>query len=211
MSRLLIVGAGGHGAVAAEAAVESGSWKVIEFLDDHLAGSKVLGFSVIGGVGDLDLHLDSSTEVLIAIGDNAQRLDLLERAAESGVPLASVIHPGAHISRSACLGAGCVAFAGVVVNARAQIGAGTILNSSATVDHDCVIGDGAHVSPGANLAGDVKVGDRSWIGIGAAVREGISIGRESIVGAGAAVLADVPDGVTVGGVPARVLKSPDSE
>jgi len=51
----------------------------------------------------------------------------------------------------------------------------------------------------------VRVGDLSWIGIGASVRQLVRIGGGVMVGAGAVVIADVPDGVTVAGVPARVL------
>ena len=175
MSRLLIVGAGGHGAVAAEAAAEAGDWDKIEFLDDDTAISRVLDFPVIGTVGDMTAHLDESTAVLIALGNNSRRLELLERAAGAGGRLATVIHPSAQISRSASIGAGGAVFAGAIVNARAKIGLGAILNTGATVDHDCVIGDAVHISPGANLAGEVIVGDGSWIGIGASVREGISL------------------------------------
>lgn len=38
------------------------------------------------------------------------------------------------------------------------------------------------------------------------VRQDIRIGENAIVGAGAVVVKDVPDGVVVVGVPARVLK-----
>jgi len=209
VSRLLIVGAGGHGAVVAEAAAESSHWDKIQFLDDKLVGSQVLGFSVVATTGDMVDQLDDSTELIVALGNNVHRLELLNAASKSGAGLATVIHPAAQISRSALTGGGCAVFAGVVVNARAKIGLGAILNTGATVDHDCVIGDGVHISPGANLAGEVTVGDRSWIGIGASVREGVTIGCDSIVAAGAAVIADVADGTTVGGVPARVLKTSD--
>jgi acetyltransferase-like isoleucine patch superfamily enzyme len=37
------------------------------------------------------------------------------------------------------------------------------------------------------------------------VKQGIHIGADAIVGAGAAVISDVPDNVTVAGVPARPL------
>ena len=210
MSRLLIVGAGGHGAVVAEAAAESGRWDLIEFLDDILVGSEVLGYDVVSKTGDLARHLNGDTEVVIAVGDNTRRLELLRSAAEQSAALATILHPAAHISRSAVLGPGCVVFAGVVVNARATIGLGAILNTGATVDHDCVIGDGVHISPGANLAGGVKVGDGSWVGIGAAVREGVSIGCDAVIGAGAAVISDVKDGATVGGVPAQALGNVDN-
>ena len=209
MSRLLIVGAGGHGAVVAEAAAESGDWEKIEFLDDNPVSAQVLDYPVIGAVADLTAQLDDSTSVLIALGHNIRRLELLDRVAGAGGGLATVIHPSAQISPSVSMGAGSAVFAGAIVNARAKIGLGAILNTGATVDHDCVIGDAVHISPGANIAGEVTVGDCSWIGIGASIREGISIGRNCIVGAGAAVVSDVADGTKVGGVPARVLTTKD--
>lgn len=92
-----------------------------------------------------------------------------------------------------------------MVNIGATIGLGGIINIESSVDHDCVLGNGVHICPGARLAGDVHVGDRSWIDIGAAVRQGIQIGSDVVVGAGAAVVNDVPDELTVVGVPARPL------
>ncbi|MBT6282943.1 MAG: acetyltransferase, partial [Phycisphaerae bacterium] len=77
--------------------------------------------------------------------------------------------------------------------------------TGATVDHDCELADGVHISPGANLGGNVTVGECSWIGIGACVKNGVTIGKNVIVGAGAAVVQDVPDNVTVVGVPAKEL------
>lgn len=50
------------------------------------------------------------------------------------------------------------------------------------------------------------VGAGSWVGIGASVRQGVTIGRNVMVGAGAAVVSNIPDNVTVVGVPARVLQ-----
>ena len=195
----------------AEAATETGLWDGIVFLDDKLVGSRVLDIPVVATVDELTDHLDSSTEVLVALGNNARRLDLMKRIARAGATLATVIHPGAQISRSASIGDGCAIFAGVVVNARTKIGAGAILNTGATVDHDCDIGDGVHIAPGANLAGDVTIGDRSWIGIGASLRESVTIGSDCTVGAGAAVITDVADDTTVGGVPARTLKTNDDD
>jgi acetyltransferase-like isoleucine patch superfamily enzyme len=74
------------------------------------------------------------------------------------------------------------------------------------VDHDCIIGDHAHIAPGVTLSGGVIVGERTHIGTGATVIQGIHIGESSLVGAGALILKDVPQSVTVMGVPAKVLK-----
>jgi acetyltransferase-like isoleucine patch superfamily enzyme len=53
----------------------------------------------------------------------------------------------------------------------------------------------------------VEIGDYAWIGIGAIILKGATIGRGARVGAGAVVTADVPDGVTVEGNPARRVRS----
>jgi sugar O-acyltransferase (sialic acid O-acetyltransferase NeuD family) len=205
VSRLVVVGAGGHGAVVAEAAAEIDRWREIVFLDDDDSLQAVVDFPVSGRISDLFEVADQGAEVIVAIGGNRRRLELCEEVARSGLQLISVIHPTACISRSATISSGSVVCAGAIVNARATVGRACILNTGATIDHDCVLEDGVHVSPGANLGGAVRVGQCAWIGIGSSVREGISIGRDSIVGAGAAVVSDVADALTVGGVPARVL------
>lgn len=51
-----------------------------------------------------------------------------------------------------------------------------------------------------------SVGRDCWIGHGAKVMVGVTIGDFAIVAAGSVVTKDVPEGVIVGGVPARVLR-----
>ena len=206
MTRLVIIGCGGHGAVVAEAAAEAGHWSEILFLDDAPSSDRVLDYRVAGRLDLLEDLLDDRTQVVVAIGDNRKRLQLTEKIPEYGDRAATVIHPKACISRSASISAGTVVCAGVIVNARATLSPSCIVNTAATIDHDCVLGAGAHISPGANLAGEVTVADCAWVGIGAVVKEGIRIGSDAVVGAGAAVVSDVDDGDVVGGVPARSLK-----
>jgi acetyltransferase EpsM len=52
----------------------------------------------------------------------------------------------------------------------------------------------------------VRVGSCAFVGIGAQVIQCLAVGEGAVVGAGAVVLQDVPDGATVVGVPARVVK-----
>ncbi|MBJ2129617.1 acyltransferase [Alteromonas sp. IB21] len=50
----------------------------------------------------------------------------------------------------------------------------------------------------------VSVGENCWLGNGALIMA--NVGKGSVVAAGSVVVDDVPDGVIVGGNPARVLK-----
>jgi acetyltransferase-like isoleucine patch superfamily enzyme len=61
------------------------------------------------------------------------------------------------------------------------------------------------IDQGLVYEGDVTIGAGSWISVGAAILPGVTIGKNCVVGANAVVTRDVPDGVTVGGVPARPL------
>ena len=50
------------------------------------------------------------------------------------------------------------------------------------------------------------ISDEAFIGVGARVLGGIRIGCRATVGANAVVVADVPDGATAVGIPARILE-----
>jgi maltose O-acetyltransferase len=60
-------------------------------------------------------------------------------------------------------------------------------------------GDGA-------IEKDIIIGDNVWIGDNVFIKEGITIGSDSIIGANSVVVKDVPEGSTVGGNPARLLR-----
>lgn len=207
MSRLLILGAGGHAKVVAETAMTVGLWDDIAFLDDRYPTlSAVLNLPVIGCFSDASAFRESFSYAVVAIGHNDSRIGWLRQMEGAGYALPTLVHSKAYVSPYAVLGVGTVVFAQAAVNADATLGRGVIVNTGATVDHDCFIGDGVHVCPGAHLAGEVRVGAHSCIGIGAIVIQRTDVGEGVTVGAGAVVVNAVPAGVTVAGVPARILK-----
>jgi serine acetyltransferase len=59
------------------------------------------------------------------------------------------------------------------------------------------------VNPGANISGGVVIGTGVLVGTGAQILQYLHIGAGATVGAGAVVTRDVPEGLTVLGVPAR--------
>ena len=196
--RLIVIGAGGHGRVCAEAA-ELAGFRDIAFLDDK----KVEGLPVIGTLNDIEKYKSSSC-FFVAVGDNLIRKKIMKTIKELGGELASIVHPFSSVSKSAEIGEGTVIMAGAVVQANAKIGSGVIINTCSSVDHDCVIGNWSHVAVGAHLAGAVKTGESVLLGAGCVVINNISVTDHCIVGAGTAVICEIKTAGTYVGVPARL-------
>lgn len=208
VTRIVIVCAGGQGAVVADIlqrAREAGSDAVpVGFVDDTpgLAGTAVLGLDVLAPISSLgDIDHDA---VIVALGDNQARREMTERLLASGERLAAAIHPRAYIAPSASIGEGSMISAGAIVTPRAAIGRGVILNTSASVDHDSIVGDFAHVSAGATVGARCHIGAEALIAIGATVASMMTVGARTIIGSGAVVLAHIPASVVAFGVPARI-------
>jgi sugar O-acyltransferase (sialic acid O-acetyltransferase NeuD family) len=203
MSGALIIGAGGHGKVAADILLCS-DVPITGFLDDNAAlwGTQVMGLPVLGGSHS---YGDYQPAALVpGVGNNTIRQRIAQELGPDADPLwLTVIHPHAVVARSATIGAGTLVAAGSVINPDTVVGRFAIVNTGATVDHDCTIGDFVHIAPGAHLAGGVRVGAFTLVGVGASVIPYCAIGSGVTVGAGAAVVTDIPDSVVAKGVPAR--------
>ena len=208
--RIVIVCAGGHGAVVADIlqrAHEAGSDAVpVGFVDDtpHLLGTAVLGLDVLAPIASLgDIAHDG---VIVALGDNRARRAITERLLAGGERLVTAIHPRACVAPSAKIGDGSVICAGAVVAPRVTLGRGVIINTNASVDHDSVVEDFAHLSVGATLGGAVRVGAETLVAHGASITSMMTVGARTIIGSGAVVVAHIPADVVAFGVPARVRR-----
>ncbi len=209
-TRILILGAGGHGRVVLDILLQVREYDVVGFLDSNpdIHGRRVDGIPVHGGIDDLEkirVELNVSG-VIIAIGDNGVRRGLARQIEQTGLELISAIHPSVTLAYNATIGRNVVIAAGAVVCANCQIGDSVILNTGCIIDHQTMIGEGTHICPGVRIAGRVKVEPGVFVGIGATVVPKVTLGCESIVGAGAVVLEDVLPMATVVGVPAVPVK-----
>jgi UDP-perosamine 4-acetyltransferase len=206
---IIVIGAGGHAKVVIHALRDIGA-EVIAAVDTdaRLHGTEIAGVPVIGGDEAIESHPPGTVHLVNGVGSVSTpeiRRAVFVRLVAQGYEFAGLIHPSAVIASDVKPGQGSQIMAGAVVQPGTLIGANSIINTRASVDHDCRIGDHVHIAPGATLSGEVTVGEGSHIGTGASVIQGIFIGDRSVVGAGAAVIGDVPDGVTVTGVPAREI------
>jgi sugar O-acyltransferase (sialic acid O-acetyltransferase NeuD family) len=204
VKKLAIIGAGGHGRVVADAAEASG-WERIDFFDNSWPEKKCNAvWDVVGDLTSLKESITRYDGVIVAIGNNKTRLQMMRELELLNPYWVNIIHPRAILSTYVEMGMGVVVFAGAVVNAMTKIGDAVIINTGATVDHDCVLSDGTHISPGVNLAGGVLIGQKTWIGIGSAIKENIQIGCNVTVGAGSVVIKDISDNQLAYGAPASV-------
>lgn len=60
---------------------------------------------------------------------------------------------------------------------------------------------------GAGYGEDIIIEDGVWIGFGATILHGVTIGKGSIVASGSVVKSNVPQGVLVAGVPAKIKRN----
>jgi UDP-2-acetamido-3-amino-2,3-dideoxy-glucuronate N-acetyltransferase len=101
------------------------------------------------------------------------------------------------------------------VDYNVAIGANTRIEGSVYIPPMTRIGKGVFIGPAAVITNDpypmskkmvgVTIEDGAVIGGGSVIKAGVRIGKGSVVAMGAVVTKDVPPGVVVLGVPARVV------
>ena len=200
MRKLAIIGASGHGKVAADIARKNG-YKEIVFLDDDESIHECGTYPVIGKSSESET-IDA--DIIVGIGNADIRKRIQESFPEK--KLVTLIHPDAVIAEDVAIGAGTVVMAGAVINPGVRIGKGCIINTCSSVDHDCEVGNYVHIAVGSHLCGTVSVGDGTWIGAGATVSNNVSICSDSMIGAGAVVVKDIDSVGTYMGIPARKIQ-----
>lgn len=154
-------------------------------------------------IGPHDLKDDD--DLLLALGSSAHRRTLAARF--SNRRFASLFAATSSVSPSAKIGEGALICDYALVNNSAVIGRHFQANVFSHVSHDCIVGDFVTLSPRVSVNGWVEIGDDVFIGAGAVIRNGspdrrLTIGKGATIAMGAVVTKDVPEGVTVMGVPA---------
>lgn len=85
---------------------------------------------------------------------------------------------------------------------------GIFINEGVEIGENCTIAQGVTIGTlGLGKLGAPKIDDNVFIGSGAKVLGNIIIGKNVRIGANAVVIKDVPDNVTVVGIPAKIVKA----
>ena len=204
---ITVMGAGGHAREIRDIVEESARQPALRVANFHVEA----GFEPSSDeLARLTARVSSGVPVgrvgeryVCGVGDPhvRQRLSLL--AETGGLTAMSIVSTYARVVSHIPEGRGAVVFPMAFVSSDTHIGMHVHINAGSTVSHDSVIEDYATLGPGCLVTGGAHIGAFAVLGAGSMVLPGRRIGENATVGAGAVVTHDVPDGVTVAGVPAR--------
>lgn len=207
--KLFIVGCGNVGGFVAYNFhnFNKEEFEIQGFLDDDRKkhGKKIFGYDVIGGIEILG---DERNDVAVVIGiaDPAMKKSVRERISSPHVTFPSLISKDAWISNEVTIGDGSVIYPGVTIDYHVDIGNFVLVNKNCSLGHDSRLSDFSTLAPGVCLAGFTHLEPCVNVGINAATKQHVRIGKGAIIGGMSMVIKDIPEGVTVIGVPARIVK-----
>lgn len=209
--RLVVAGAGGLGEViiwtVQRVNAVSATYDVLGYCDDeHLRrGQLVWGYPVLGTPEDVAQTLPEQPCFICAIGNNARRAQAVPRLLALGWKPASIVDPAALVASGVTIAAGALVAAGASLSPNARVGAHAVVLQGCTIGHEAVLADLAHTAPGARVSGGCRLEEGAYLGSNAVVAPGVRVGRYATLGACSFAVADVPDGATAVGNPARVI------
>ncbi len=216
---LVIIGAGGFGAVAACFADDmnaatihhngAGSWGVIGYADDDAAkrGTRHAGCAVLGTVEEVDCEFRGrDLWFFCAIGDNRARAEMARRALKLGLKPATLVHPSAIVDSTVEIGAGSLIGPLVVASSNTKIGAHVVIDAHVSIGHDAVLMDFCEVFAGARINGNCQLGEYALVGCNATLLPGTLLGDGAVVGANSLAHGVVEPNTTIFGVPARTIR-----
>ncbi|WP_116963016.1 acetyltransferase [Fastidiosibacter lacustris] len=202
--KLLIVGAGGHAKVVADAVIAQGVYSIEAVIQDvniPAEGKTLLGYKVSHSS---ELKVFQAEYFIVAIGENFIRAEQFVKYKKQDYLPANIIHPSAIISPSAKMGEGNVIMAGAIINPEAKIGSNVIINTRVVIEHEVVISDHSQLSPGSIVCGGCSIGKKVYLGANSVIRQCLRIADNSIIGCGASVINNITESGVYVGVPAKI-------
>lgn len=204
MQEVAIIGAGGFGREALGITLKTERYRVAFFIDPGFPpGSLIDGVPVFNSYKSLKVKPEIGA--VIGSGVPQKRRQIALELEELKIPVVTIVHPSTSWDINLHLGAGVIICQGVSIGADVVVEDYALINKNVVLGHDVKVGKYTVVSPLAGVMGRVTLEEGVFIGVGASIIEKLAVGSWSIVGAGAVVIRSIPSGVTVAGVPAKVL------
>ncbi len=149
MKKLLIIGAGGHAKVVADAVLSKNEFEIIGFADDNIKfGTPVFGnYSIVSTLENISAL--SFDEFIVAIGNNDIRKGIFNSLSVNYKP-AIIIHQNAVVSSFSKISDGTVVLAGSVISFGVEIGHNCIINACTLIDHESIIAANCHICSRGN-------------------------------------------------------------
>lgn len=207
MKEIYIIGGGPYGEVMFELAHSCG-YEVLGFYDVYEERSgEIMDTPMLGVYTDLKDSEIEGKNFIVATGDNKIRYSIMKEINKKGGILPTLIHPSAHISKSAKIGNGVYIHAGAVIWTKVELGDGVIISPNTVIAHHTKIGKACMISTMCAVGASLSVGDYSFFGFGSIAITGINkVGKNVYLGAGTTVTKDTEDNVLMVGTPARVVR-----
>ena len=209
MTDLVIVGAGGCAREVYGMALDAypaEEYRVKGFLSDR-AGD-LDSFPDLCGkapiIGTIRSYEPKEGErFLLAIGTPEDRKAVACAMKGRGAKFLSLIHPKAHVSRTAKLGEGVILYPFSLVSCYVELGDFCMLNAYAGCGHDARIGAYSVLAPYATALGFAEAGERCFLSTHSMLAPKKKLGSGGVIAANSSALRDAPEEAFVCGVPGK--------
>ena len=209
MKHLVIIGAGGMGrclyALALNGIGYNETYDIKGFIDDNLSAlDKFENYPpVIDTISNYSIQKDDV--FCCSIGAVETKVRLVGKFQENGAEFLTLIHKNTSIGPNVKIGRGTIIDDGVHIDPDVTIGENCLIQTQAIIGHDSVIGNNVRIDTHCSLVGGTIVKDDACIFTHAMISHNVVIGEKATVGACSFVIKKVKPGVTVFGVPAKII------
>jgi sugar O-acyltransferase (sialic acid O-acetyltransferase NeuD family) len=215
MKQLIIIGAGGFGREVYNSAIESNGYGedflIKGFIDDNIHKlDNFEGYPPI--LSTIDEYMPQPDDVFsCAIGNVKTRKLLSLKIIWKGGIFITLIHKLAYISKNVKMGNGCIILAGARIHCDVTIGNHVIMQPYSITGHDVKVGDWSLLNAYADCGGGSVLGELVTLHTTSFILPLSVLEDEATVGAGSVVLRKVAKGITVFGVPAKPVLTPNKK
>ena len=146
------------------------------------------GVPVIGKISDMKDLYGEYRYLVVAIGNNALRQRIYEKASGIGYGFPNILAENVYISPYASVGKGCVVLNNAVIQNNSALGDGSILNPGVELHHGSKVGSCSLIYTNSVIRSGAVVGDRAKIGSTLTIGNNVIIKDDAVIEDGHSVI-----------------------